>query len=97
MEDGDVGDASMLVTMQKLINDIQSKGRELCMHDAIASNAVKIWVGSDTNKTAIDGSKCPISIGKAAAVTASSSIATKEKLKLKQESAHEESPRNERS
>jgi protoheme IX farnesyltransferase len=65
---------SVLVTMQKVMNDIQSKGRELCMHEALVSKDVEVWVGNDSNKTAIDGSKCPISLGKAVVVNASPSI-----------------------
>ncbi|KAL3794216.1 hypothetical protein ACHAW5_000180 [Stephanodiscus triporus] len=94
LKNGDVGDVSLLVSMQKLMNEIQAKGRELCMHEAIASKDIGLWLGSDSSKIAIDGSKCPIAIGKAAA---SSSIATKEALELKQESSQEESPSNESS
>lgn len=95
LKDGDAGDVSMLVSMQNLMNEIQSKGRELCMHEAIASKDIGLWVGSESNKTAIDGSKCPISIGKA--LSASSLIAANEKLELKEKSAQEESPTNESS
>jgi protoheme IX farnesyltransferase len=97
LDDGDACNASMLESMQKLMNEIQSKGRDLCVHEAIASNAVEIWVGSNTNKTALDGSKCPISIGNAVAETASSLISGKENVELKQKSVHKASPSNERS
>ncbi|KAL7530395.1 hypothetical protein ACHAXR_003470 [Thalassiosira sp. AJA248-18] len=89
-DEGVVDNASLLVKMQKLMNEIQTKGRDLCMHEAIASNDVGIWVGNESNKTAIDGSKCPITLGKAAAENASSSIAAKEKIELKQESSQDE-------
>ena len=95
LKDGDAGDVSMLVSMQNLMNEIQSKGRELCMHEAIVSKDIGMWVGSESHKTAIDGSKCPISIGKA--LSASSLIAANEKLELKEKSAQEESPTNESS
>lgn len=85
---------SVLISMQKLMNDIQSKGRELCMHEAIVSKDVEVWVGNESNTTAIDGSKCPILLGKAVVVNASSSIdvgvgATSE-IKLKQKPARED-------
>ena len=103
LEDED-NNISVLVTMQKLMNYIQSKGRELCMHEAIVSKDVEVWVGNESNTTAIDGSKCPISLGKAVqqstdqtihqAANASSSIdvgvgATSE-IKVKQETEREE-------
>ena len=74
------------------------------MHEAIVAKDVEVWVGNESNTTAIDGSKCPISLGKAVqqstdqtihqAVNASSSIdvgvgATSE-IKAKQETAREE-------
>lgn len=68
---------SLLVKMQKLMHDIQSKGRELCMHEAIASKDVEIWVASESTKSTIDGSKCPISIGKAVAESTCTSISEK--------------------
>lgn len=86
LEGGEVEDASILISMQKLMNKIQSKGRELCMHEAIASKDLGIWFGSESNKTAIDESKCPISLGK----NASSSLATKvEQIELKQKHSKE--------
>jgi len=91
LKDGQVDNESILVSMQKLINRVQSKGKELCMHEAIVSKDVGIWVGSESNKAAIDGSKCPISLGKAVAENASSSIAAHEEFELKQESSQEES------
>lgn len=43
-------------------------------------------------KTAIDGSKCPISLGKTVAETVGSSVAAEEEtVELKQESSQEES------
>ena len=87
----EVNEASILMKMQKLMNDIQSKGKDLCMHEALASKDVGIWVGTDSNKTAIDGSKCPITIGKAVAENASVSMAPKEEIKLQQETNDKES------
>ena len=51
------------------------------MHEAIASKDVGIWLGrnDDTQRTAIDGSKCPITLGKAVAENASSSIVGRNK------------------
>lgn len=77
------GDISMLIAMQKLMNKVRSKGRELCMHEAIASTDIGVWVvGSKSNMTAIDGSKCPISVGKAVVECANCSIGAKEKIEL---------------
>ncbi len=73
-------DATVLFKMQKIMNEIQSKGRELCMHEAIASKDVEIWVAIDSKKSLIDGSKCPISIGKAVAENTCASLASKEEL-----------------
>lgn len=67
----------LLVKMQKIMHDIQSKGKELCMHEAIASKDVEIWVASESTRSAIDGSKCPISIGKAVAESTCASISEK--------------------
>ena len=54
----------VLQTMQKIMNRVQAKGRQLCIHEKIASNDVSIE--SEANKTRIDGTKCPITLGKAA-------------------------------
>ncbi len=90
-ENGEGTDASILVKMQKIMNEIQSKGRELCMHEAIASNDVEIWVASESTKSLIDGSKCPISIGKAVAESTCVSVASKQELTLsKDESLRDE-------
>ena len=78
----EVVDLSILAKMQKLILDIQTKGRELCMHEAIASKNVEIWVASESSKSVIDGSKCPISIGKAVAESACTSMTSKQELAL---------------
>ncbi len=80
----EVIDVSILVKMQKLMFDIQSKGRELCMHEAIASKDVEMWVASESTKTVIDGSKlkCPISIGKAVAESTCTSMTSKQELRL---------------
>jgi len=91
LENGGTEDASILVSMQKLMNDIQSKGRDLCMHEAIASTRLGVWFGNESNETAIDGSKCPISLGKAVAESANSPMAAKEEIRLDRESAEEES------
>jgi len=91
LKNGEVEDASVLVSMQKLVNEIQQKGRDLCMHESIVAKDVRIWVGNESNKTVIDGSKCPISLGKAVAESANSSIATEEEIELKLESTQEES------
>ena len=93
----DYDDASILVSMQKLMNRIQAKGRELCMHEAIASKDVGIWLGrNDSQRTAIDGSKCPIALGKAVAENANSSIVgtNKEIELLTQQVQPEESPKS---
>mmetsp|Transcript_19833 Transcript_19833/g.41722 ORF Transcript_19833/g.41722 Transcript_19833/m.41722 type:complete len:487 (-) Transcript_19833:674-2134(-) len=60
---------SVLVSLEKFIHEIQTKGKELCVHEAIASKEVDVWIGSEKNKTSLDASKCPISLGKAAANT----------------------------
>jgi len=91
LENGGTEDASILVSMQKIMNDIQSKGRDLCMHEAIASTRLGVWFGNESNETAIDGSKCPISLGKAVAESANSPMAAKEEIRLDRESAEEES------
>jgi len=91
LRDGESNDGSVLVSMQRLINKVQSKGRDLCMHEAIVSKDVGIWFGNESAKTVIDGSKCPISLGKTAAGNAGSSIAPKEEIIMKQESTREES------
>eukprot|EP00584_Thalassiosira_punctigera_P009317 CAMPEP_0172535544 /NCGR_PEP_ID=MMETSP1067-20121228/7504_1 /TAXON_ID=265564 ORGANISM="Thalassiosira punctigera, Strain Tpunct2005C2" /NCGR_SAMPLE_ID=MMETSP1067 /ASSEMBLY_ACC=CAM_ASM_000444 /LENGTH=492 /DNA_ID=CAMNT_0013320481 /DNA_START=99 /DNA_END=1577 /DNA_ORIENTATION=+ len=85
LKNGGTEDSSVLVSMQKLMNEIQSKGRDLCVHEAIANTELGIRVGSESNTTAIDGSKCPISLGKAVTDSANS-IAAKEEIQLKQES-----------
>ena len=84
-------EASILVKIQKLVNDVQSKGKDLCMHEALASKDVGIWVGTESNKTAIDGTKCPITLGKKVAENASVSLAPKEEIELKQKIDKEES------
>lgn len=91
LKNGEVEDASILVSMQKLMTKIQSKGRDLCMHETIASTEIGIRVGSKPNETAIDGSKCPISLGKVVAESAQSSIATKEEIGLSQKPTLEKS------
>jgi len=83
--------SSLLVSMQKFMSEVQSKGRDLCMHESIASKEVGVWVGSEANKTPIDGSKCPISLGKAMAESANSTISTTETIELKQEISDENS------
>jgi len=60
-EDHVDGEATLLVRMQEVISAIRAKGRELCMHEALASGDVT--VGSGKAKTALDGSKCPVSLG----------------------------------
>ena len=67
----------VLQTMQKIMNRVQAKGRQLCIHEKIASNDVSIE--SEANKTRIDGAKCPITLGKAAA-----SRSSEEEIELKQ-------------
>ena len=90
-ENGEGTDASILVKMQKIMNDIQSKGRDLCMHEAIAFKDVEIWVASESTKSVINGSKCPISIGKAVAESTCVSVASKQELTLsKDESLRDE-------
>ena len=90
-ENGEATDASILVKMQKIMNDIQSKGRDLCMHEAIAFKDVEIWVASESTKSVINGSKCPISIGKAVAESTCVSVVSKQELTLsKDESLSEE-------
>ncbi|KAL9188292.1 hypothetical protein ACHAXT_006670 [Thalassiosira profunda] len=79
-------DSSLLISMKKGMNKIQSKGRDLCIHEALASDSLGVSIGSEMNKTPIDGSKCPISLGKAAAAN-SVSIATKEEIELREESS----------
>lgn len=63
-EDMDKENASLLLSLEKFIHEIQSKGKELCVHEAIASKEVDIWIGSEKHKASLDASKCPISFGK---------------------------------
>lgn len=60
---------SLLMSLEKFIHEIQTKGKDLCVHEAIASKEVDIWIGSEKNKTSLDASKCPVSFGKAVANT----------------------------
>ena len=52
--------ASPFLWVKDSVRGIQNKGRELCLHEAIASKDV--WIGEGENKTALDESKCPISL-----------------------------------
>lgn len=80
---------SLLVAVQNFVHDVQSKGRDLCVHEAIASKDV--WVGSESHKTPLDGTKCPISLGKVVAESAISvGVVSEEKLTLKEEVKSEE-------
>eukprot|EP00970_Alexandrium_tamarense_P008194 scaffold1559_cov193-Alexandrium_tamarense.AAC.11 len=80
---------SLLVAVQNFVHDVQSKGRDLCVHEAIASKDV--WVGSESHKTPLDGTKCPISLGKVVAESATSvGVVSEEKLTLKEEVKSEE-------
>ncbi|KAL7475588.1 hypothetical protein ACHAW6_001499 [Cyclotella cf. meneghiniana] len=54
---------TLLNGFESFVHKIQSRGRDLCVHEAIASKDV--WIGTDVHQTALDGSKCPISFGKA--------------------------------
>ncbi|KAL3799788.1 hypothetical protein HJC23_010438 [Cyclotella cryptica] len=56
---------TLLDSFEKFVHKIQSKGRDLCVHEAIASK--DMWIGTDVHQTALDGSKCPLSLGKAIA------------------------------
>lgn len=85
-------DNHIIHSMQKLMNTIQDKGKELCMHEVIATNNVEVWAGDESKKTAIDGSKCPITLGKTVADNALNSIenASVERIELKQEVSRKE-------
>lgn len=47
-------------TLNGFIHMVQDKGREMCLHEVVISNDV--WVGTKEEKTALDKSKCPISM-----------------------------------
>jgi len=87
-------DASILVSMQRLMDRIQAKGRELCMHEKIVRKEIAIWLGLNTDesstKTSIDGSKCPVSLGKEAIETVNTSITNEADELIKQESSQED-------
>lgn len=86
-------DESILVSMQRLMDRIQAKGRELCMHEKIVRKEIMIWLGytdESSNKTSIDGSKCPVSLGKEAVETVNTSITNEADELIKQESSQEE-------
>ena len=89
-EDEKTENSSMLVSLEKFVHEIKSKGKDLCVHEAIASKDVGIWVGSQSNKTSLDGSKCPITLGKS---VASPSIVKEEKITLKQEAPMQQTPK----
>jgi len=74
--DSDRGD--ILDSVQALITRIQGKGRDLCMHEALASKELEVWMGRGENKTSLDGSKCPISLTKNAAEQVSMASSTEE-------------------
>ena len=83
-QDSDRGD--ILDSLQALITRIQAKGRDLCMHEALASKELEVWMGKGENKTSLDGSKCPISLTKSAAEQVSmASSAEKSKLTTTEE------------
>ena len=81
-EEREKEDSSMLVSVQKLMSRIQSNGKDLCVHEAIASKELEVWLGKDANKTQLDGSKCPITLTKAVAEKAQTSMVPKEEIKL---------------
>jgi len=85
-------DKTILESLQSLMSIIQSKGRELCMHEALVSKEVEISIGKGGNKTSLDGSKCPISMTKAVA-NAQVSMNGKEEITL---TIHEEPTKEER-
>jgi hypothetical protein len=68
--------ASILDSLQALMSRIQAKGRELCMHEAIASKEIELRMGKEERKTALDGSKCPISLTKAVAAGNAAQVST---------------------
>jgi hypothetical protein len=74
--DSDRGD--ILDSVQALITRVQSKGRDLCMHEALASKELEVWMGKGENRTSLDGSKCPISLTKNAAEQVSMASSTEE-------------------
>ena len=57
-------DETILDSFQTFLSKIQSKGKELCMHEALVSKEVEVSIGEGENKTSLDGSKCPISVTK---------------------------------
>eukprot|EP00574_Skeletonema_japonicum_P002170 CAMPEP_0201719948 /NCGR_PEP_ID=MMETSP0593-20130828/5003_1 /ASSEMBLY_ACC=CAM_ASM_000672 /TAXON_ID=267983 /ORGANISM="Skeletonema japonicum, Strain CCMP2506" /LENGTH=477 /DNA_ID=CAMNT_0048210471 /DNA_START=4 /DNA_END=1437 /DNA_ORIENTATION=+ len=65
----DEKDETILDSLQTLMSKIQSKGKELCMHEALVSKEVEVSVGEGENKTSLDGSKCPISMTKNAQIS----------------------------
>jgi protoheme IX farnesyltransferase len=75
--DSDRGD--ILDSVQALITRVQAKGKELCMHEALASKELEVWMGKGENKTSLDGTKCPISLSKNAAEKASMASSTERK------------------
>lgn len=87
-------DESILVSMQRLMDRIQAKGRELCMHEKIVRKEIAIWLGVNTDesstKTSIDGSKCPVSLGKEAIETVNTSISNETDELMKKESSQED-------
>lgn len=76
----DEKDKTILDSLQTLMSKIQSKGKELCMHEALVSKEVEVSVGEGENKTSLDGSKCPISMTKNAQI--SMATATEEVVTL---------------
>lgn len=62
------------------VRRIQSKGRDLCLHEAVASKDVEIFAAASSSsgtesKTPIDGSKCPVTaLGKKATATVAAAI-----------------------
>jgi protoheme IX farnesyltransferase len=61
-EEGKINNNMSFSSLEHFVRRLQDKGRELCLHEAIASKDV--WIGSKDNKMTIDESKCPISLTK---------------------------------
>ena len=59
-DEEDIEIASPYLWVKDTVHVIQSKGRELCLHEAIA--AKDVWIGEGENKTVLVKSKCPISL-----------------------------------
>ena len=89
----DEKEKTILDSVQTLMTKIQAKGKELCMHEALVSKEVEVSIGEGENKTAIDGSKCPISITKNAQISMATTGEEEVTLTIDEEPNKEEDER----